>query len=44
MDIISVEDLVKRFGKKTVLSGVNVKFEAHKIHGLIGRNGSGKPF
>lgn len=42
MSIISVENLVKRFGKKTVLSGVNVEFEAHKIHGLIGRNGSGK--
>lgn len=42
MNIISVENLVKRFGKKAVLSGVNVEFEAHKIHGLIGRNGSGK--
>lgn len=42
MEIISVENLVKRFGKKTVLSGVNAEFEARKIHGLIGRNGSGK--
>lgn len=42
MDIISVENLVKRFGKKTVLTGVSVKFEQGKVHGLIGRNGSGK--
>lgn len=42
MDMISVENLVKRFGKKTVLSGVSVKFEQGKVHGLIGRNGSGK--
>ena len=42
MSIISVNGLVKRFGKNTVLNGVNVEFEAHKIHGLIGRNGSGK--
>ncbi|MBD5383986.1 MAG: ATP-binding cassette domain-containing protein [Ruminococcaceae bacterium] len=41
-NIIEVRSLVKRFGKKTVLSGVNAEFEAHKIHGLIGRNGSGK--
>lgn len=40
--MISVENLVKRFGKKTVLSGVSVKFEQGKVHGLIGRNGSGK--
>lgn len=41
-NIIEVRSLVKRFSKNTVLSGVNVEFEAHKIHGLIGRNGSGK--
>ena len=40
--IISVEKLVKRFGNNTVLNGVSVEFEDHKIHGLIGRNGSGK--
>ena len=40
--IISVDKLVKRFGNNTVLNGVSVEFEDHKIHGLIGRNGSGK--
>ena len=42
MSIISVDKLVKRFGNNTVLNGVSVEFESHKIHGLIGRNGSGK--
>ena len=42
MSIISVDKLVKRFGNNTVLNGVSVEFEEHKIHGLIGRNGSGK--
>ena len=42
MNIISVDKLVKRFGNNTVLNGVSVEFESHKIHGLIGRNGSGK--
>lgn len=42
MDIITIENLVKKFGNKTVLNGVNVNFEQGKVHGLIGRNGSGK--
>ena len=42
MNIISVDKLVKRFGNNTVLKSVSVEFESHKIHGLIGRNGSGK--
>ncbi len=42
MSIISVDKLVKRFGKNTVLNGVSVEFESHMIHGFIGRNGSGK--
>ncbi len=41
-NVITVDGLVKRFGKKTVLNGVSIGFDAHKIHGLIGRNGSGK--
>lgn len=42
MDIIIVNGLVKRFGKATVLNNVSVAFERGKIHGIIGRNGSGK--
>ena len=42
MNAITVNNLVKRFGKTTVLNGVSVGFEREKIHGIIGRNGSGK--
>lgn len=39
---IVIKDLMKKFGKTTALCGINAEFEARKIHGLIGRNGSGK--
>ena len=39
---ILVEHLTKTYGEHTVLSDVSVSFEKNKIHGLIGRNGSGK--
>lgn len=42
MNAIVVDNLVKRFGKTTVLNGISVEFEREKIHGIIGRNGSGK--
>ena len=36
------ENVVKSYGKKRVLEGVNLTIEPHKIYGLIGRNGAGK--
>ena len=39
---IKVENVYKSFGKTVVLQDINVLFEKGKIHGLIGRNGSGK--
>ena len=39
---VEVKALSKSFGKETVLKDVNISFEAGKIHGIIGRNGSGK--
>lgn len=39
---ITIENVVKRFKDATVLNQVNVDFEQGKVHGLIGRNGSGK--
>lgn len=43
MDIaISVQDVYKRFGEETVLTGVSHDFEEGKIHGIVGNNGSGK--
>ena len=39
---IEIHDLVKVFGQDTVLKGINRNFEAGKIHGIVGNNGSGK--
>lgn len=41
-NIISVDKLTKRFGSAIVLNGISISFESGKIHGIIGRNGSGK--
>ena len=40
--VIQVKDVCKTFGKAEVLKQVTAKFEAGKIYGIIGRNGSGK--
>ena len=42
MDAIVVKNLTKKFKEATVLDNVNISFEQGKVHGLIGRNGSGK--
>lgn len=39
---IVVENAVKKFKDNTALKNVSISFERGKIHGLIGRNGSGK--
>lgn len=39
---IEIDNLTKKFGDATVLNGISISFEKNKIHGLIGRNGSGK--
>lgn len=39
---IEVMELTKTFGQDTVLKGVTRSFEAGKIHGVVGNNGSGK--
>lgn len=40
--MIEVRELSLTIGKTTILNDVSVSLEAGKIHGLIGRNGSGK--
>lgn len=42
MDIIEVKDLSLTIKKTEILKKVSISFEKGKIHGLIGRNGSGK--
>lgn len=43
MDIaIEIHNVTKRFRETTVLNGISLSLEKNKIHGLIGRNGSGK--
>lgn len=39
---IKIENVSKSFGDTIVLSNINIEFEKGKVHGLIGRNGSGK--
>lgn len=40
--MIKIENITKKFKENTVLNNVSINFEKGKIHGLIGRNGSGK--
>ena len=42
MNAITVKNLTKKFKEATVLDDISVEFESGKVHGLIGRNGSGK--
>ena len=42
MGIITVSDVSLSIGKTQILKDINVEFDEGMIHGLIGRNGSGK--
>ncbi len=42
MGTLSGRNIVKKYGKDTVLKNVNIDIEEGKIYGLIGRNGAGK--
>ncbi len=42
MNAITVKNFTKKFKETTVLDDISVEFESGKVHGLIGRNGSGK--
>lgn len=42
MNAISVMNLKMNFGEEQVLKGISREFEAGKIHGIVGNNGSGK--
>lgn len=40
--IIALKNVTKKFKDQTALHDVSVSFEKGKIHGIVGRNGSGK--
>lgn len=42
MSIVSVQGLVKRFGRKVAVDGVSLTLERGEIMGFLGPNGSGK--
>ncbi len=37
---LKLENIYKHYGKKEVLTDLNLEFEEGKIYGLIGRNGA----
>ena len=42
MRIIQLEQATKRFNEHIVLNNITISFNKGLIHGIIGRNGSGK--
>ena len=41
-NVITIKNVTKQFKEAVVLNNISVSFEKGKVHGLIGRNGSGK--
>lgn len=41
-NVITIKNATKQFKEAVVLNNISVSFEKGKVHGLIGRNGSGK--
>ena len=42
MNVLTVEHLTKKIGKKTILEDVSLKLDRGQIAGLVGANGAGK--
>jgi len=42
MNVIHVQDLVKRFGQITAVDNIHLDVEAGQIFGFLGPNGAGK--
>ena len=41
-EVIKLQNVTKKYGKKTALNDINISIETGKIIGLLGPNGSGK--
>ena len=44
MNRIELREVSKRYGKKSVLDGLNIAVRQGEIYGLIGKNDAGKTF
>ncbi len=42
MDVLTIQNLKKKFGSKEVLCGLDLSVPEHSIFGFIGKNGAGK--
>lgn len=40
--MITIENLIKNYGSKSVLRSINLQFERGKVYGIVGENGAGK--
>ncbi|MFK8055931.1 MAG: ATP-binding cassette domain-containing protein [Saprospiraceae bacterium] len=40
--MITIKNLSKKFGSKSVLNGIDLSFEKGKVYGVVGKNGAGK--
>jgi ABC-type (unclassified) transport system, ATPase component len=42
MDVLKAEGLVKKYGKRTVVKGININVKTGEVVALLGPNGAGK--
>ena len=42
MDMLSIDNVYRRFGDKEVLKGLTLSVPEHSVYGFIGKNGAGK--
>ena len=42
MNVLTIQNLIKSFGSKKVLCGLELSVQEHSIFGFIGKNGAGK--
>jgi ABC-type multidrug transport system ATPase subunit len=43
VDVISCENLTKRFGPAVAVNGLDLTVPAGEVYGFLGPNGAGKP-